>query len=146
MSLMWMFSADVPHDAGVPAYIRQRGDTRLPLNVSEAADAAYIAEKGLKLGPTILRSWPVGTCTRCGGVISNAPFVIKDESGAWKPGRFCSRACRDAKAAAVVAKRGRPRLTQEQQEESKASRRRYQKNLMRTRRGSVLANNSSRPH
>ena len=41
---------------------RRRGNTRLAVNVSAEADAAYVADKGLKLGPTILKFWPVGTC------------------------------------------------------------------------------------
>ena len=136
--MMWTFSADVPYDAPVYAYMRHRGDTRLPMNVSAEADAAYITEKGLKLGPTILKSWPIGICSRCHGVIRNAPYL-----SATGPGKFCSRECRDA--GKTVVRRGRPRLTPKQQRESEANRRRYQRNLMRNRRASVLAKNSPQP-
>jgi hypothetical protein len=33
----------------VREYIETRGENRLPLNVSEAADEAYMAEKGIRL-------------------------------------------------------------------------------------------------
>lgn len=133
------FSADLPCGArAVRHYIEHRGDTRLPMNVSAEADAAYVAEKGLRIGPVTLKSWPVGVCTRCGGTIHNAPYLSATE-----PGKFCSRECRDAGKA--VVKRGRPRLTRRQQKESEANRRSYQRNLMRDRRDFVLANNSPQP-
>lgn len=84
-------SSDLP--CGIHAvrdYIAHRGDTRLPMNVSAEADADYVAEKGLRIGPVALKSWPVGTCTRCGGTIHNAPFLGNKE-----PGESCSRVCRD---------------------------------------------------
>ena len=118
-------------------YIEHRGESRLPMNVSAESDAAYIAEKGLKLGPIVLKSWPVGTCTRCQGVIHNTPFLSKTE-----PGEFCSRECRDA---GRIVRRGRPRLTRKQRAESKAKRLEYQRNLMRERRDNVLAKNCPQP-
>jgi hypothetical protein len=72
------------------------------MNVSAEADAAYIAEKGLSLGPITLKSWPVGTCARCSGAIHNAPFLSNTE-----PGEFCSSNCRDSSK--HTAKRGRPK-------------------------------------
>ena len=96
------FSTNLP--CGVKAvreYIEHRGESRLPMNVSAEADAAYITEKGLTLGPVILKSWPVGMCSRCSGVIHNAPFLSNTESG-----EFCSRECRDD--GKPTAKRGRP--------------------------------------
>jgi hypothetical protein len=85
-------STDFPYGVrAVRQYIEHRGDTRLPMNVSAEADAAYIAEKRLRIGPVTLTSWPVGTCSRCGGVIRNAPFLSNTE-----PGEYCSRECRDA--------------------------------------------------
>ena len=107
----------------------------LPMNVSVEADTAYIAEKKLKLGPVLLKSWPIGNCSRCHGVIHDAPFLSNEE-----PGEFCSHDCRDAGKTDV--RRGRPRLTAKQQKESKVNRRRYQKNLMQNRREAALANNS----
>src|SRR5258708_33030790 len=132
-------STDLP--CGIRAvreYIEHRGDTRLPMNVSPEPDATYITEKGLRIGPVTLMSWPVGTCSRCGGVIHNAAFLSNEE-----PGEFCSDACRDAGKAAT--KRGRPRLTQKQRKKSEAKRLAYQKNLMQTRRDSALANNCPQP-
>ena len=85
-------STDLP--CGIRAvreYIERRGDSRLPMNVRPEADATYIAEKGLRIGPVTLISWAVGTCSRCGGVIHNAPFLSATECG-----EFCSRECRDA--------------------------------------------------
>ncbi len=122
----------------VREHIAVRGETRLPMNVSLEADAAYIADKKLKVGPVILKSWPVGNCSRCHGVIHDAPFLSNEE-----PGEFCSHACRDA--GKVVAKRGRPRLTRKQRKASKAKRLAYQKNLMQKRRDSALANNCPQP-
>jgi hypothetical protein len=85
------FASDLPSGVhAVRGYIEHRGDSRLPVNVSAEADAAYIAEKGLRIGPVTLTSWPVGTCSRCGGVIHNA-FL-----GTTECGEFCSRGCRDA--------------------------------------------------
>ncbi len=132
-------STDLPCGlSAVREHIAVRGETRLPMNVSAEADATYIAEKRLRIGPLILKSWPIGTCSRCHGVIHDAPFLGNEE-----PGEFCSRNCRDAGKAA--AKRGRPRLTPKQRKESKANRLAYQKNLMRDRREAVLANNSPQP-
>jgi len=105
------------------------------MNVSVEADAAYIAEKKLKVGPVILKSWPIGICSRCHGVIHNAPFLSNLE-----PGEFCSRECRDAGKTDV--RRGRPRLTPKQRKESKVKRLAYQKNLMQKRRDSALAKKS----
>src|SRR5258708_40068941 len=102
------FSTNLP--CGVKAvrdYIGHRGESRLPMNVSAEADAAYIAEKDLKLGPVILKSWPVGTCNRCQGVIHNAPFLSNAE-----PGEFCSRECSDEGRSR--ARMGRPKLTPKQ--------------------------------
>jgi hypothetical protein len=129
------FSSDLP--SGVRAmrdYIEHRGNKRLPTNVSPEADAAYIAEKGLRIGPVT----PVGTCSRCHGVIHDAPFLSTTVSG-----EFCSRECRDA--GKVIVKRGRPRLTQKQRNESEAKRLAYQRNLMQKRRDSVLAENCPQP-
>ena len=97
-----MFSGHVPYGAAVPAYSRQRGDTRLPMNVRKEADEAYVADKGLKSGPTILKSWPIGACSRCRGMIHNAPYL--SASG---PGKFCSRECRDGDAKAESETRRR---------------------------------------
>jgi len=131
-------SADVPCGLrAVREYIALRGETRLPMNVSVEADAAYIAEKKLKLGPVVLKSWPIGNCSRCHGVIHDAPFLSNV-----KPGQFCSRNCRDA---GKTARRGRPRLTPKQRSESEAKRLAYQKNLMRDRRDSALAKNCPQP-
>ena len=97
------FSSSVPHGPrAVREDIDHRADIRLTMNVSGEADAAYIAEKGLKLGPTILKSWPVGLCARCSGAVRNAPFLNDTE------GSFCSRECRDAgKVPAKPHKRGK---------------------------------------
>ena len=64
-----------------------RGDIRLPMNVSKAADEVYMSEKGIKLN-RVLEAWPVGTCSKCNGVIVNAPFVKADAE-------YCSQNCRD---------------------------------------------------
>jgi len=134
-----MLSTDLPRGLrAVREHIEQRGETRLPMNVSVEADAAYIAEKQLKVGPVVLKSWPIGTCSRCHGTIRNAPFLSNKE-----PGEFCSRDCRDA--GKTVAKRGRPCLTPKQRRESGAKRRAYQKNLMQNRREAALANNCPQP-
>ncbi len=131
-------STDLPCGLrAVREHIERRGETRLPMNVSVEADAAYIAEKQLKLGPMILKSWPIGNCSRCHGVIHDAPFLGNE------PGQFCSHACRDA--GKTVEKRGRPRLTPKQRVQSEAKRLAYQKNIMRDRREVVLANNSPQP-
>ncbi len=132
------FSSDSPNGVRAVEYIERRGDSRLPMNVCPEADATYIAEKGLRIGPVVLKSWPIGICNRCHGVVHDAPFLSNEE-----PGEFCSRACRDAGKA--VAKRGRPRLTQKQRKKSEAKRLAYQKNLMQTRRDSALANNCPQP-
>ncbi len=84
------FSSDLPSGVRAVQYIEHRGQTRLPMNVSAEADTAYITEKGLRIGPVTLTSWPVGTCSRCGGVIHNAPFLSAEH------GEYCSRECRDA--------------------------------------------------
>jgi len=132
-------STDLPCGlSAVREHIEHRGETRLPINVSAEADAVYIAEKRLRIGPVVLKSWPIGTCSRCHGVIYDAPFLSSEE-----PGEFCSHACRDA--GKVAAKRGRPRLTPKQRKESEAKRLAYQKNLMRDRREAVLANNCLQP-
>jgi len=122
----------------VREHIAHRGETRLPMNVSAEADATYIAEKKLNVGPVVLKSWPIGNCSRCHGVIHDAPFLSNTE-----PGEFCSKECRDAGKTDV--RRGRPPLTPKQQKESKVNRRRYQKNLMQNRREAALANNSPQP-
>lgn len=132
-------STDLPCGfKAVREHIERRGDARLPMNVSPEADAAYIAEKRLKVGPVILKSWPIGSCSRCHGVIHNAPFLSNEE-----PGEYCSHACRDAGKA--VGRRGRPRLTPKQRKESKAKRLEYQRNLMRDRRDPALAKKSPQP-
>ena len=136
---MQFLSTDLP--CGIRAvreYIERRGDSRLPMNASAGADAVYIAEKHLKLGPVVLKSWPIGICSRCHGVVHDAPFLSNEE-----PGEFCSDACRDAGKAAL--KRGRPRLTPKQRKKSEAKRLAYQKNLMQKRRDSVLAENGPQP-
>src|SRR5712692_2556180 len=108
-------STDLPCGLrAVREHIERRDDTRLPMNVSVEADAAYIAEKKLKVGPIILKSWPIGNCSRCYGVIYDAPFLNNME-----PGEFCSKECRDA---GRVVKVGRPRLTTKQRKESEAKR------------------------
>jgi hypothetical protein len=85
------FSSDLPSGVrAVREHIEHRGDTGLPMNVSPEADATYIADKRLRIGPVTLTSWPVGTCCRCGGVIHNAPFLSAEH------GEYCSRECRDA--------------------------------------------------
>jgi hypothetical protein len=133
------FSSDLPHGSkAVRDYIEHRGDARLPMNVSAEADAACIAEKGLRIGPVTLTSWSVGMCSRCSGVIHDAPFLSTTVSG-----EFCSRECRDA--GKVIVKRGRPRLTAKQQKKSEAKRLAYQRNLMQKRRDSVLAENCPQP-
>jgi hypothetical protein len=121
----------------VREHMEHRGNTRLPMNVSAEADAVYIAEKRLRVGPVILKSWPIGTCSRCHGAIHDAPFLSNE------PGQFCSHACRDAGIPDV--RRGRPHLTPKQRKESKAKRLAYQKNLMQKRRDSALANNCPQP-
>ena len=132
-------STDLPCGlSAVREHIAVRSETRLPMNVSVEADAAYIAEKKLRIGPVVLKSWPIGTCSRCHGVTHDAPFLSNEE-----PGEFCSHACRDA--GKIAAKRGRPRLTPKQRKESEAKRLAYQKNLMRDRRDSALANNCPQP-
>ncbi len=133
------FSTNLP--CGVKAvreYIEHRGESRLPMNVSAEADAAYIAEKDLKLGPVILKSWPVGTCNRCQGVIHNAPFLSNAE-----PGEFCSRECRDEGRSRT--RMGRPKLTPKQRSASASKRLDYQRTLMRERRDPVLAEKSLQP-
>jgi len=98
-------STDLPCGlSAVREHIEHRGNTRLPMNVSAEADAAYIADKRLKVGPVVLKSWPIGNCSRCHGVIHDAPFLCNME-----PGEFCSSDCRDA--GKTVPKRCRPLLT-----------------------------------
>ncbi len=131
-------STDLPCGlSAVREHIERRGETRLPMNVSAEADAAYIAEKQLKVGPMVLKSWPIGNCSRCHGVIHDAPFLGNE------PGQFCAHACRDAGKTDV--RRGRPRLTAKQRRESEAKRLAYQKNLMQKRRDSALAKNCPQP-
>jgi len=110
------------------------------MNVSAEADAAYIAEKGLTLGPVILKSWPVGACSRCNGVIHNAPFLSNTE-----PGEFCARECRDHGKQSRTARMGRPRLTPKQRAASASKRLEYQRTLMRERRDPTLAEKSPQP-
>jgi len=132
-------STDLPCGLrAVREHIERRGEARLPMNVSVEADAAYIAEKQLKVGPAILKSWPIGNCSRCHGVIHDAPFLSNEESR-----EFCSHACRDAGKTDV--RRGRPRLTTKQRVRSDAKRLAYQKNLMQKRRDSALANKCPQP-
>ena len=123
----------------VREYITNRGESRLPMNVSAEADAVYIAEEGLTLGPVILKSWPVGTCARCNGVIHNAPFLSNAE-----PGGFCSRKCRD-NGKKSRGRTGRPRLTPRQRASSVSKRLDYQRSLMRERRDPALAEKSVDP-
>jgi len=68
-------------------HLATRGDTRLPLNVSKAADEIYMSEKGVKLN-RVLEAWPVGICSKCSRVIANAPFLKADTE-------YCSQNCRD---------------------------------------------------
>ena len=130
--------SDLPYGLkAVREHIARGGEIRLPMNVSVEADAAYIAEKKLMLGPVVLKSWPIGNCSRCHGVIHDAPFLSNME-----PGEFCSKECRDA---GRVVKVGRPRLTPKQRVQSEARRLAYQKSLMQKRRVSALANNCPQP-
>ena len=71
----------------IGAHLVMRGESRLPSNVSLAADEAYIAEKGVVFS-RVLDKWPVGICARCHGVIMNVPFV---KSGS----EYCTQGCRD---------------------------------------------------
>lgn len=80
--------------------------------------------------------WPVGCCSRCHGVIYNAPFRSLTEFG-----DFCSRECRDAHKTKRAG--GRPKLNKREQLKSKTSRKEYQRYLMRKRRSTVLAKNPS---
>jgi hypothetical protein len=82
-------STNLPQGLKVREHIETCGEERLPMNVSTAANEAYMAEKGIRLKEA-LTGWPVGTCSRCSDVIHNAPFLSKSE-----PGEFCSRKCRD---------------------------------------------------
>jgi hypothetical protein len=136
-------STDLPRgDAAVHEYMEHRGEARLPMNVSAEADAAYVADKGLQQGPVILKSWPVGACSRCQGPVHDAPFTSSSESG-----QFCSRECRDE--GRLIERRtmklGRPRLTPKQRRESESNRREYQRDLMRARRDAALAKNCPQP-
>lgn len=84
---------------GVPDYAYQsvneslqrksRGEV-LPMNVSREADANYCEAKGILQGGESYEAWVVGTCTRCGHDVLNAPFHSRTE-----PGDFCSAVCRD---------------------------------------------------
>lgn len=110
-----MLSTDLPCGLrAVREYMAHRGEARLPMNVRAESDAAYIADKRLKLGPVILKSWPIGNCSGCHGAIHDAPFLSDVE-----PGEFCSHACRDA--GKTAAKRDRPRLTPKRRKESEAT-------------------------
>lgn len=52
-----LLSTNLPYGPrAVREYMKYRGNTRLPINVSAEADATYIAERGLKLGPIVLKS------------------------------------------------------------------------------------------
>ena len=53
------------------------------MNVGAEADAAYVTEKGLQIGPVRLKSWPVETCTRCRRTIRNAPYLSKHSSASF---------------------------------------------------------------
>ena len=79
----------LPFGREIWKYMGTRGDSRLPINVSQTADEAYMAEKEIRLSETF-KGWLVGTCSRCSGTIHNGPFLSKAE-----PGQFCSRKCRD---------------------------------------------------
>ena len=85
----------------VREYVKGRGENRLPMNVSKAADEVYMVEKGIRLNAT-LKGWPVGQCSRCAGTIYNAPFLSKAETG-----EFCSRKCRDLRDEETHARRSR---------------------------------------
>jgi hypothetical protein len=130
-----MLSTNLPSRTNaVQNHLATRGETRLPSSVNTEADGAYISEKGLRSGNERMKRWPVGTCSRCSATIYNAPYLSKSEDG-----EFCSQFCRDTNPEAV--KSGRPRLTAKQREKSNSKRLEYQRSLMRSRRGSVLAKN-----
>jgi hypothetical protein len=118
----------------VQNYIEARGETRLPNNVQSEADAAYISEKGLRSVVERMKGWPVGTCSRCSKPIHNAPYLSKRENV-----EFCSQSCRGANP--LNMKSGRPRLTGKQRMRSESKRLEYQRDLMKNRRGSLLAKN-----
>ena len=71
----------------INAYLQKRGDGRLPTNASAEQDQSYLAEKKIRLVEK-MKGWPVGTCSRCSGVIHNAPYLSRTEAG-----EFCSRRC-----------------------------------------------------
>jgi hypothetical protein len=132
-------STNVPSGSNaIQNHIVIRGETGLPNNVRPEADAAYVSEKGLRSGNERMSRWPVGTCSRCSATIYNAPYLSQREDG-----KFCSQFCRDTNPQAV--KSGRPRLTAKQREKSNSKRLEYQRSLMRSRRGSVLAKNPFQP-
>jgi hypothetical protein len=122
----------------VQSHLATRGETRLPSSVNTEADAVYISEKGLRSGNERMKRWPVGTCSRCSETIFNAPYLSQTEDG-----EFCSQFCRNNNPQAV--KSGRPRLTEKQRQKSDSKRLEYQRSLMRSRRGSVLAKNPFQP-
>ena len=132
-------SANLPSGTNaIQNHIVIRGETGLPNNVRPEADAAYISEKGLRSGNEQMKRWPVGTCSRCSETIYNAPYLSKSEDG-----EFCSHSCRGANP--LNAKLGRPRLTATQRKRSESKRLDYQRDLMRSRRGSALAKNPFQP-
>jgi hypothetical protein len=81
---------------------KARGEV-LPMNVSREADASYCQAKGILQGGESYEAWVVGTCTRCGHDILNAPFRSRAEAG-----DFCSATCRDGVKRAR-RKAGRPK-------------------------------------
>lgn len=78
--------------------------------------------------------WPVGCCSRCRGVIYDAPSRSLSEFG-----DFCSRECRDANKATRAG--GRPKLNKREKLAARAARKGYQRDLMRERRATALAKN-----
>lgn len=78
--------------------------------------------------------WPVGCCSRCRGVIYDAPFRSLSEFG-----DFCSRECRDANKATRAG--GRPKLNKRDKLAAKAARKVYERDYKRASRASVSTNN-----
>lgn len=105
-------------------------DLRIGRNVSIEADLTYLEERGQSREP--LKNWPAGVCTRCRATIFNAPFLATDE-----PGEFCSRQCRGSSL--LIKSKGRPRLTKKQSQERRKERGAYQRDLMRQRRKTAIA-------